>query len=169
MAAAAGCGGSSAPRADTPASPTPVATATCPSVTPTPSPGAPSLTKALQSVPFDLPMPPGIAVMDVRTVTGGVHVLRFTTAMSLRSSVLFFVERYPKAGYVIGRGDAEATEADAPWARGQVHGLTRVSELQPCLTLWLIAAQTAPSGTGGTSPLLSPHPTSAVTSSLPFG
>jgi hypothetical protein len=98
----------------------------------------------------------------------GIHVVRFTTPTSLRTSVLFIVERYPKAGYVIGRGDAEATEADAPFVHNQVRGLTRVTEISLCQTLWLVAS-VAVTNKGVTSPLLVPHPTSSATSALPFG
>ena len=119
-------------------------------------------------MPFDLPLPSGITVVGSTTTSDGIHVVRFTSRQSLRSSVLFIVDRYPKAGYAIGRGDAEATEADAPFVHGQVRGLTRVAEVQPCQTLWLVAT-VATNSSGGTSPLLVPHPTSSVTSALPFG
>jgi hypothetical protein len=84
-------------------------------------------------------------------------------------TVLFIVDRYPKAGYTLGRGDAEATEADAPFVKNKVRGLTRVAALEACKTLWLIATAASSSSPNGTSPLLSPHPTSSQTSALPFG
>jgi len=126
------------------------------------------MTKALQNLPFDLPLPDNISVVGTQTTSDGIHVVRFTSPTDLRTSVLFLVEKYPKAGYVIGRGDAEATEADAPFVHGQLRGLTRVTEVEPCTTLWLVASVTT-TNNGVTSPLLVPHPTSAVTSALPFG
>jgi hypothetical protein len=111
-------------------------------------------------------MPPSVTVVDAQRTSDGVAVVRFTTPTTLRDSVLFIVGRYPKAGYLIGRGDAEATEADAPFVHGQVRGLTRVAQVQQCQTLWLVASVAAPAAT---SPLLSPHPTSSATTALPFG
>jgi hypothetical protein len=164
----AACSGSSGSSSSGAPSPSTVSTPTCPAVTSTPSPTGPGVTKALQNMPFDLPLPSGITVVGSNTTSDGIHVVRFTTNQSLRSSVLFIVDRYPKAGYVIGRGDAEATEADAPFVHAQVRGLTRVAEVQPCQTLWLVATVTTTKN-GVTSPLLVPHPTSSVTSALPFG
>jgi hypothetical protein len=166
LAGAVGCGGSST--AASAPSQRPVPTPTCPSVSPTSSPTSPSVAKALQKLPFDLPMPPNISVIDARTTSDGIQVVRFTTPTTLRDAVLFIVDRYPKAGYVIGRGDAEATEADAPFVKNKLRGLTRLAATQACQTLWLIATVSTTTGTG-TSPLLSPHPTSSQTSALPFG
>jgi hypothetical protein len=144
------------------------ATPTCPSVAASPAASSAKATRALRNVPFGLPMPDGVTFLDSSVTAEGIRVVKFSTPTSLRQAVLFIVERYPKAGYVIGRGDAEATEADAPWIHTGVHGLTRVAVAQPCQTLWLLASVPA-TGTAGTSPLLSPHPTSSVTSALPFG
>jgi hypothetical protein len=162
-----GCGGSST--AASAPTPQPVATPTCPSVAPSASPTSAKAEKALRSLPSDLPTPSNITVVDSTVTTDGVHVVRFTTPTSLRQAVIFIVGSYPKAGYVLGRGDAEATEADAPFVHGQVRGLTRVAAVQACQTLWLVASTTATVGSGGTQPMLSPHPTSATTSALPFG
>jgi hypothetical protein len=114
-------------------------------------------------------MPENISPVDTSVTTDGIQVVKFTTPNSLRDAVIFIVDRYPKAGYVIGRGDAEATEADAPFVKASLRGLTRVASLQTCQTLWLIASVATTGSKGGTSPLLSPHPTSSQTSGLPFG
>ena len=127
------------------------------------------MSKLLRSVPFGLPMPENITPVDTSVTTDGIQVVKFTTPSSLREAVIFIVDRYPKAGYVIGRGDAEATEADAPFVKSSVRGLARLAALQPCQTLWLIASVATSGKGGGTSPLLSPHPTSSQTSALPFG
>jgi phage terminase large subunit-like protein len=164
---AAGCSGSSGATTSQPTQ-SAVPTPTCPTVAPTPSATTAALAKALQNVPFDLPMPDNISIVGATTTNDGVRVVRFTTPTSLRTAVLFIVQRYPKSGYVIGRGDAEATEADAPFVHGQVRGLTRVVGVQGCQTLWLVAT-VATTNNGVTSPILVPHPTSSVTSALPFG
>lgn len=167
VSALAGCSGGS--KAVTGPSPHPIPTPTCPSVTATPSPTPKKFAGALSKVPFDLPMPDNISIIDASTTQDGIQVLKFTTPTTLRQTVLFMVDRYPKAGYVLGRGDAEATEADAPFVKNKVRGLTRVASLEACKTLWLIAVAPTSNTSGGTSPLLSPHPTSSQTSALPFG
>jgi hypothetical protein len=90
--------------------------------------------------------------------------VQFTTALSLRESVLFVLEKFPKAGFTLGRGDAELNQADAPFARAGFFGQVRISGQGPCSTLWLVAVGAAHAGT---SPLL-PAP-SASPSPLPFG
>ena len=168
LSAVAGCGsGGSSPSAA--GSPKPITTSACPTPAPTASPASPALTKVLRNVPFGLPMPDNITPVDTQKTAEGIQVVKFTTPSSLRDAVIFMVEKYPKAGYVVGRGDAEATEADAPFVKGSLRGLTRVAALQTCQTLWLIASVATKTNGGSTSPLLSPHPTSSQTSALPFG
>jgi hypothetical protein len=165
---ATGCTSGSKPVA-TPTQ-TPVPTPTCPSVVASPSPTSAAAAKALRSLPFDLPLPPHVSPIGATTTADGVKVVRFTTPSTLRDAVLFILQHYQKAGYVIGRGDAEATEADAPWVHTTVRGLTRVAQTEQCQTLWLVAVvNLSTKGGGTTSPLLSPHPTSRTTSALPFG
>lgn len=165
IAVLSGCGGSSAPSASAPTQ-SAVPTPTCPAVLPTPATSA-DTTKILRHVPFDLPMPGNMTYVASRT-TNGIRVVQFTTPNSLRDSVLFIVKRYQSAGYNLARGDAEATEADAPWAHTGVRGLTRVITVGNCQTQWLVAS-VATDSAGSNSPILQPHPTSSVTSPLPFG
>lgn len=160
-----GCTGGSTPQAG----PTPTQSVYSP-------PPCPAVTTHVKTVwpkwlPADLPKPPDATIIGEQTTSDGVHVVRFMTPTSLRDTVIFIVNSYPKAGYALGRGDAEATEADAPFVHGTVRGLTRVAFQQQCKTLWLTATvtQSTTTGPGGTSPLLSPHPTSSSTSPLPFG
>jgi hypothetical protein len=158
--AAAGCGGSSSGTPST----APVGTfspPTCPSVSSS-KPHWPA------TVPATLPKPPNATVLST-TTSSNVHITKFTTPMSLRDSVLFVVGKLPKAGYVLGRGDAEAAEADAPFLspNGQTRGLLRMVELGACETEWLLASVNA-QAVPGTSPLLPPH-ASPSPSPLPFG
>jgi hypothetical protein len=83
--------------------------------------------------------------------------------------VIFVVDKLPKAGYVLGRGDAEAAEADAPFIHGNVRGLVRMLETAPCQTLWLLATVDTSAQSNGNSPLLTPHTPSGSPSPLPFG
>ena len=167
LSVVAACGGSGSVATIAPSA-RPIPTPTCAGSTASAAPTTPALGKALRKLPFDLPMPDNITVVEATTTKDGIQVVKFTTPTTLRAAVLFIVDRYPKAGYVLGRGDAEATEADAPFVKNKVRGLTRLASLEECKTLWLVAS-VATTGNAGTSPVLSPHPTSSQTSALPFG
>jgi hypothetical protein len=119
-------------------------------------------------VPKDLPKPPNATIEQQMTASDGVHIVKFTTPTSLRDSVIFVVNKLPKAGYVLGRGDAEAAEADAPFVHGNIRGLVRMLETAPCTTLWLLASIDA-SSPNTNSPLLTPHTPTGSPSPLPFG
>jgi hypothetical protein len=160
----AGCSGSSSGTgaAPQPAATTTSAAPTCPSQPPTkPAEWSPK-------VPADMPKPPGARIDDEQSTSDGVHIVKFTTHTSLRDSVLFVVQKFPKAGYTLGRGDAEASEADAPFVHGNIRGLVRMLQLGMCQTQWLLATVDTSAATGN-SPLLTPHTPTGSPSPLPFG
>ncbi len=156
-----GCG-SSAPQAGPSAtSPTPVTPtqAPCP-IVPTahfrwPAP-----------VPADLPQPPTAVLGMVNTTPQGLTIVRFRTTTSLQQSVLFVVKEIQKAGFTLGRGDAEPAEADAPFGRGDLRGVYKMLARDTCATDWLVAV--TKSRPTGNSPIL-PRQTTASPSPLPFG
>ena len=120
-----------------------------------------------QEVPSDLPVPPGARLTEVQERQDGLTVVQFTTPISIRESVLFLIEALPAAGYTLARGDAENTEADAPFVKGPLRGVMRMVAVEPCRTDWLMAITTgSASSPGGGSPLLPPRPGA---SPLPFG
>jgi hypothetical protein len=160
VGATTACGGSSTPAAGPP----PTRQTTSVSPCPTPTGGRTAAWPA--TVPRDLPRPPHLAIVSSQTTKEGIHLVRFTTPTSLRESVLFVVQKLPAAGYVLGRGDAELSEADAPFVHGSVRGLLKMLATQPCRTDWLLATVKA-TRQSTTSPLLTPHP-SASPSPLPF-
>jgi hypothetical protein len=150
----AGCGASTVVVAPTP-SPTPF--------TPTPI-ACPRTSQPAQfakwpaPVPAALPRPP-TATRPVRAYHSfRLTVFTFKTSLSLRDAVLFVLNKLPSAGFVIGRGDAEPGQADAPFTGGGIYGQIRVNFVQPCRTQWLVAIG-AP--TNGGSPLLTPVTPSA--------
>jgi hypothetical protein len=155
-----GCAGGSSPSAGASPSPSLYTPPPCPTT------GTPVKTAWPSVLPSDLPKPTNATIRKTTTTRDGVHVVQFTTPTSLRESVLFIVGKYPKAGYVLGRGDAEATEADAPFVHGAVRGITRLSSLAQCQTIWLTAV--VHQG-GATTPLLPSRTPSASSSPLPFG
>lgn len=158
-----GCGGSSGPGpVSRPTAPTVITPSACPQPPEAPPAQWPS------TVPADLPKPPNATVGDTQTGDDGVTIVKFTTPTSLRESVLFVVRQLPKAGYVLGRGDAEATEADAPFVHNNLRGLLRMILIAPCTTQWLLATVDTSKPVGG-SPLLPPHTPSGSPSPLPFG
>jgi hypothetical protein len=115
-------------------------------------------------VPATLPKPPTGTKPKFIYRSFRLSVARLTTQLSLRDSVLFVLDQLPKAGFVLGRGDAEPGQADAPFTGGGVYGQIRLNSLSTCRTQWLIAV--APPANAG-SPLL-PRPTPSV-SPVPFG
>lgn len=162
VALLSGCGGSSTPAA----APAPSQSAQ-PSPTVAPCPGATASSKLVWPADFpqNLPKPPGAtAAVPVPSQLSGLSIVRFSTPTSIREGVLFVVKAVPRAGFTLGRGDAEPFEADAPWQYGNLRGTYRMSARAECQTLWLVAV--ARQGVGGGSPLL-PTPTGSP-SPLPF-
>jgi hypothetical protein len=94
-----------------------------------------------REVPSVVPKPAGLKIVKIDTTKGNVVQVRSEVPFSLREAVLFIVREFPKAGFTLSRGDAEATEADAPFQRGEaLRGLVRVFATEdPCLTVWLYA------------------------------
>jgi hypothetical protein len=115
-------------------------------------------------VPADLPRPPASNRPVVALSNANLTVVQFTSAISLAEAVLFVLDQYRKAGFTLGRGDAEFNQADAPFARTGFFGQVRINGTGPCSTNWLVAVGAPRSGT---SPLLAPPSSSA--SPLPFG
>ena len=133
--ALAACTGETDPGAQ-PTTPAPtISGQSCPPVTRTPDPKWP------KDIPAVVPRPAGLAVQRIDRTQGNVTQVRSMVPLSLRDSLLWLVRELPKAGFTLARGDAEATEVDAPFQRGEaLRGLVRVFITpQECETLWLYA------------------------------
>lgn len=158
-----GCGGTSRPAAAPTPTARPVATGpSCPAVV-RPRFAWPA------SYPQDLPQPPAATLTAVTKTPSGLVITKFRTEGSLRQGVVFVVQSLQKAGFVLGRGDAEPTEADAPFVRGDQRGVMKLLAVGPCTTDWLVGVSRVTGGPTGTSPLL-PTPSHGGTASpLPFG
>lgn len=140
------------------------------SVSPCPAPTAPIKPAVWPAaMPKDLPRPTNATIMGQQTTPDGIKIVRYTTPTSLRESVLFVVKQYGTAGYVLGRGDAEATEADAPFVKGTTRGITRLASITNCKTLWLTATVRVTGPLGPTTPILPSRTPSGSASPLPFG
>ena len=163
-----GCGGGSGALAAPSPSPSVAA-----SVAPVPAlPSCkPATTKAYawpKPVPADLPKIPGATLGETKQTNDGLTIVRFSTASSLRDGVLFIVRNLPPAGFVLGRGDAEPAEADAPFNKGDLRGVLRGVAREACATEWLLAVTRGRPGGGTGNPLLPSH-TGPSPSPLPFG
>jgi hypothetical protein len=156
------CGGQSDSPAAQPTGPQP----TAPSASPCPQVGGNGF-RWPSEVPSDLPQPPGAKLVDISRTAEGLTIVKFSTATSLQQSVLFVVREVQKAGFTLGRGDAEPAEADAPFGRGDLRGIYKMLLRDACTTDWLVAVtRVAPVGT---TPLL-PTPSHGPSSQpLPFG
>lgn len=120
-------------------------------------------------VPADLPQPPGSTYTST-TTRDKLTLVRFSSAHSLRESVLFVVHALPATGYTLGRGDAEPAEADAPFAKGDVRGVMKMLVGGPCTTKWLVVVTRAKLPGSGSPLLPTPaHPPGSTPTPLPFG
>lgn len=158
-----GCSGSSGSSAGPPG---PTA-APAPTATPTPCParaGKPFQWPA--AMPQDLPKPPGSTFVSTTTGADKVTIVRLSSTTSLQQSVLFVLKAVNKAGYTLGRGDAEPSEADAPFGRGNVRGVYKMLSRDTCSTDWLVATAKVSFGNSPVLPTASRGPSS---SPLPFG
>ena len=158
-----GCSGSS-----TTAQPAPSDTAVAPSPSPLPT-CAPPQTKAYSwpaGIPTELPKLPGATIESNKKTSDGLQIVQFSTATSLRDGVIFIVRKVPPAGFTLGRGDAEPSEADAPFTRGELQGTFRGAAIGVCTTKWILAVLPRRQGPG--TPLLPVH-TGPSPSPLPFG
>jgi hypothetical protein len=149
------------------AAPTPSPTVALPSPSPLPTCGPVKPTKYSwpKQIPQDLPKLPGAVIESSKTTSDGLFIVLFSTHASLRDGVLFIVRQLPPAGFQLGRGDAEQSEADAPFNKGNLRGVLRGAAIGLCETKWVLAvARNVGTGT----PLLPAH-TGPSPSPLPFG
>ena len=161
---AGACGGSG-----TSASPTPQPTfsqAPPPTVVPCASVARSKFTWPVE-VPADLPQPPSATLGATTRTKDGMTIVRFSTETSLQQSVLFVVKEVQKAGFSLGRGDAEPAEADAPFGRGEVRGIYKMLTRDTCKTDWLVAVTRTRPGNG--SPILPTASRGPSSAPLPFG
>lgn len=159
----AGCSTSGDPQAAASATASAAPSATAPA--PCPSAGTGRLAWP-DPVPDELPVPPGATLTEVEERTDGLTVVKFTSPISIRDGVLFLIEQMPAAGFTLARGDAENTEADVPFVKGDLRGVMRMIAVERCRTDWLMAVATSTTGAAPGPPLLPPRPNA---SPLPFG
>lgn len=160
------CSGGSGEAGGSP-SPAPVVTqAPAPTVAPCPVAASKRFTWP-KEVPQDLPQPPTAVLGETTKTKDGLTIVKFATTTSLQQGVVYVVKEIPKAGFTLGRGDAEPSEADAPFGRGDLRGIYKMLARDRCATDWLVAVtRTRP---GGGSPILPTASRGPQSSPLPFG
>jgi len=95
--------------------------------------------------------------------------VEFTTDTSLEGSVRFVVFSLRRAGYTLARGDAEPTEADAPFSSPKLAGAWRMSARGACATAWVLAVQPRAVTTAAPLATLIPYTPGASAAPLPGG
>ena len=126
--------GSATTKAAVPAAPVVTAAAACPENE------APAVDAWPEAVPATFPTFPGQRVTS-STTTGTRTTIQFTTPQSLRESVGSILKIVPAAGYVLGRGEAERVEAEAPFSDKGYNGALRVTEVDSCMSRWLLVLE----------------------------
>lgn len=75
---------------------------------------------------------------------GGVQHVYFSVPMSFTDSVKFYLAELPRAGFVVGTGDSEESEADIPFDDGgQQFSLKLRGVPDPCRTDGLLTVGAA--------------------------
>jgi hypothetical protein len=94
-------------------------------------------------LPSDFPLPAGTRITSATTLSQNQILVAGLVPADLQEAAAFFNEMLPERGYQVGVGDAEATEAEAPFTGNGFRGRWRVNEIPACpaltLTLVLIA------------------------------
>jgi len=95
------------------ASPSPTTTDRLGTITPTGCEALPGKGKTPSWYPDDLPLPPGSYASDVKLpATAGFPRAIFAAKGSLKDFVLYVLSEWRKLGWTLGRGEAEAGEAE---------------------------------------------------------
>jgi hypothetical protein len=150
-------------------------------LTSTPSPAAPSLPacklpKKLPDpswVPKDLPLPDGIYQSQRLPEEAGYHRGLFVIPVSTVQFARFVLSAWPKAGWQLGRGDAEPGEVEDQFLKSPAFGAFKAQDMacSPAHSIMLLIyvpdrSKLPGVSTQGGSPLPGQTPTP---SSTPFG
>jgi hypothetical protein len=73
-------------------------------------------------VPEDLPMPDGTYLYKNYGYEGGYQRGLFVVPGSLNGFATFVLDKWPKAGWILGRGDSEANEVETSFSKPPAFG-----------------------------------------------
>src|SRR4051794_15984354 len=114
------------------AAPAPSPATTAPSGAASTAPGPPAgcapvppRGQPVRWLPADLPMPKGTYTVEELPANGSLKRARLVVPLPLQDFVKFVLAEYPKAGWRLGRGDAERGEAEDGFSRGNTGGAWR--------------------------------------------
>jgi hypothetical protein len=121
-------------------------------------------------LPADLPLPAGMYQSEEKPNSFGYHQAIFVVPGQLAELARFVLSEWPKAGWVLGRGDAEANEIEDQFSKSPATGAFKAQGqfCVPGYSLMLLIftpdvtkIRSTPPGTGGGSPIptASPSPT----------
>jgi hypothetical protein len=81
--------------------------------------------------PKNFPLPPGTVITASRHA-GPTVVLEGFIPMELKEATRFFVQKLPDAGFRLGRGEAERSEAESRFGGDGVAGFFKVRSIEGC-------------------------------------
>jgi hypothetical protein len=90
----------------------------------------------------NFPFPPGLRPIRAGSLNNNpnyVQVIGYVP-LTLQDGVRYVLNEFPKAGYILGRGDSESGEAEATFTGNGWRGGFRMNVLPTCpgMTIWLI-------------------------------
>jgi hypothetical protein len=103
----------------------------------TPAPSLPPCAKAGPAVtlppefPTSFPLPPGTVITASRHA-GPTVVLEGFIPMELNQVTRFFVQKLPEAGFRLGRGEVERSEAESRFGGNGVAGFFKIRSIEGC-------------------------------------
>jgi hypothetical protein len=164
----AGCGGGGSPPLNAPVSPSGLAPSDFPLNSPAntfevPACDYPKKIAFPRWVPNSLPLPKGTYATRTLPTTQGYNRGLFVVPGSLRELATFVLDRWPKEGWVLGRGDAEPGEIDDQFTKPPAVGAFKAREqfCKPGYSLMLLVYIKDRTKVVFSSPSLSPSPSSS--------
>lgn len=82
--------------------------------------------------PEEVPFPPGTVITRARVTEAGGSYVEGYAPLTLVEAARFYLDEIPAAGYVHGRGDSEAHEAESPFTGHGIQGRWIVASVDNC-------------------------------------
>jgi hypothetical protein len=81
--------------------------------------------------PKSLPLPPGTVITSAKSFEAGVALVGFVP-MELKDATQFFLHKFPAAGFKLGRGEVEQSEAEARFGGNGIVGYFKLRSIPDC-------------------------------------
>ncbi len=82
-------------------------------------------------VPAELPVPPGLHILETRR-TSTLDQVKFRTTLSVRDAARFLATQLPANGFALRGGDSEEDEVDQPFTGHGRRGTLKLQRTAPC-------------------------------------